>query len=180
MLTFYSLIVTPVSSSLSLLVLVSESATLDATRATTTVWRALANGNVLLGFQTNHKGRHVDNLRTNTNVAVTNQNASMMHGLGMPQLDNKGLQPTIQEVLGGQSKHVIQLCVLLVQDTRTNQTAQQGIAFEDTTRILLPKSDTVRTTASARPPKQTNKQKGTTYSNVSSSRATFRMFESVY
>lgn len=60
-------------------------------------------------------------------MTLTDQDASMMDGLGKSQLEHLRLQTTLQEVLNLQTQHVIELHAGLVQDTDTDQTAQQGI-----------------------------------------------------
>jgi hypothetical protein len=47
--------------------------TLYATRTSTTVWRGESKVNVLLGVETNDKGRHVDNLACQRCMIIKSQ-----------------------------------------------------------------------------------------------------------
>ena len=47
------------------------------------------------------------------------------------------LSSNVQEILSLQGEHVIELHAALVQDTDTDQTANQGIAFEKTLGVFL-------------------------------------------
>lgn len=59
----------------------------------------------------------------------------MVDGLGETELVDAGLQTTLQEVLGAEGQDVIELHAGLVEHTDTDQTANQGIAFEETLRV---------------------------------------------
>lgn len=64
----------------------------------------------------------------------------MVNGLSETELVDTGLQTALQEVLGFQGQHVIELHAGLVEHTDTNETANEGISFEETLGILLVKS----------------------------------------
>lgn len=61
----------------------------------------------------------------------------MVDGLGETELVDTGLETTLQEVLDVQGQDVIELHARLVEDTNTDQTANQGITFEETLGVLL-------------------------------------------
>lgn len=48
-----------------------------------------------------------------------------------------GLQTTLQEVLGLEGKHIIELHARLVEHADTHQTANQGVALEEALGILF-------------------------------------------
>lgn len=61
------------------------------------------------------------------NVTLTNQDTSMMNGLGQSKFEHLCLQATLQEIFNFQTQHVIEFHVLLIQHTDTNQTTQQSV-----------------------------------------------------
>lgn len=52
----------------------------------------------------------------------------MMEGLGQSQLEDLGLQATLQEVLDLEAQHVIELHAGLVQHSDADQTTQQRVS----------------------------------------------------
>lgn len=70
-------------------------------------------------------------------VTLTDQDTSVVDGLGETKLVDASLQTTLQEVLNLQGQDVIELHAGLVEHTDTHQTANEGIAFEETLGVLL-------------------------------------------
>lgn len=92
---------------------------------------------MLLGVKTDDEGRDVDDLLADTDVALTDQDTGVMDGLGKTELVDTGLQAALQEIFDLKGKDVIELHAGLVEHTNTNQTANEGIAFEETLGVLL-------------------------------------------
>jgi hypothetical protein len=61
------------------------------------------------------------------NVALTDQDASMMVRLGQSELEDLSLQTTLQEIFDLKTQNVIELHAGFVQHSDTNETTQQGI-----------------------------------------------------
>ena len=74
-------------------------------------------------------------------MTLLDQDTSVVDGLGETELVDTGLQTTLQEVLNVQGQDVIELHARLVEDTNTDQTANQGITFEETLGVLLVESE---------------------------------------
>lgn len=70
-------------------------------------------------------------------MALADEHTSVVDGLGEAELVHAGLETTLQEILGLQSQHVIELHAGLVEHTDTNQAANERIAFEQTLGVLL-------------------------------------------
>ena len=70
-------------------------------------------------------------------VALADENTSVVDGFGKTELVDAGLETTLQEILNLKGQHVIELHAGLVEHTDTDQTANQGIAFEQTLGVLL-------------------------------------------
>lgn len=60
-----------------------------------------------------------------------------MDGFGETELVDTSLKTTLQEILNLEGQHVIELHAGLVEDTDAHETANQGIAFEETLGVLL-------------------------------------------
>jgi hypothetical protein len=73
-------------------------------------------------------------------VTLTDEDTGVVDGLGKAKLVDASLKTTLQEVLDLEGKDVIELHAGLVKDTDTDQTANEGIAFEETLRVLLVES----------------------------------------
>jgi hypothetical protein len=109
----------------------------NTTRTSTTEGRAESEIDVLLGIETNNEGRNVDDLLANTDVSLTDENTSVVDGLGKTELVDTGLQTTLQEILDLQGQHVIELHAGFVKNTNTDETANEGISFEESLGVLL-------------------------------------------
>ncbi len=70
-------------------------------------------------------------------MALADQNTGVVDGLGETKLVDAGLETALQEILGLQGQHVIELHAGLVEHTDTDQTTNEGIAFEETLGVLL-------------------------------------------
>ena len=95
---------------------------LHATRASTAERRVEGEVNVLLAIGANHEGGHVDDLLADANVALTNENARVVHRLGEAELEHERLKASLQELFGSKTEHVIEafLGFLLCNDAKRN------------------------------------------------------------
>jgi hypothetical protein len=112
----------------------------DTARAATTEGRRESEVNVLLGVETNDERRNVDDLLADADVALTDENTSVVDRLGEAELVDAGLEAALKEILDLEGKDVIELHAGLVKDTDAHQTANERIALEKTLGILLVKS----------------------------------------
>jgi len=92
---------------------------------------------VLLGIETDDERGDVDDLLADADVALLDQDTSVVDGFGETELENAGLQATLQEIFDLQGQHVIEFHAGLVQHTNSHETSNQGIAFEETLGVLL-------------------------------------------
>lgn len=92
---------------------------------------------VLLGVETDDERGDVDDLLADADVALADEDTGVVDGLGKTELVDTGLQAALQEIFDLEGKHVIELHAGLVEHTDTNETANKGIAFEETLRVLL-------------------------------------------
>lgn len=54
----------------------------------------------------------------------------MVDALGQTQLEDLGLQPSLQEVFQLETEHVVELHAGLVQNSDTHQPTQEGVALK--------------------------------------------------
>ena len=92
---------------------------------------------MLLGVETDNERGNIDNLLADADVALANQDTGVVDGLGKAKLVDAGLQAALQEILNLQGQHVIELHARLVENTDTDETANQGVTFEKSLGVLL-------------------------------------------
>ena len=132
----------------------SSTLALNATSAASAVWRSESEVNVLLGVETNNERRYVDDLLANAvrttdvsngtlawpydipNVSLSDQDTSVMDRLREANLEDLGLETTLQEVLDLEGQHVIETHTRLVQDTDADKTTDKGVTLEQTLGVL--------------------------------------------
>ena len=81
-------------------------------------------------------------------MALADEHTSVVDGLGKAELVDTSLKTTLQKVLDFQGQDVIELHAGLVEHTDTNQTANEGVSFEETLGVFLVKGKEL--TAAAR------------------------------
>ena len=109
----------------------------DAARAATTEGRGQGEVDVLLRVETDNERRDVDDLLADADVALLDEDTSVVDRLGETELVDAGLEAALQEILDLEGKDVIELHAGLIEDTDANETANEGIAFEETLGVLL-------------------------------------------
>lgn len=70
-------------------------------------------------------------------MTLADEDTGVVDGLSEAELVDAGLEAALQEVLVLQGQDVIKLHAALVEDTDTNQTANEGIALEEALGVLL-------------------------------------------
>jgi hypothetical protein len=73
-------------------------------------------------------------------VALADEDTSVVDRLGETELVDAGLETALQEVLNLQGQDVIELHAGLVEDTDTDETANEGVTLEEALGVLLIKS----------------------------------------
>lgn len=109
----------------------------NSTWSSTTEWRSSSKVNVLFRFQSDHEGWNVDNLLTNSNVSLSDQDSGVVDRLGQTQLVDLSLQSSFQEIFNLQSQDVIQLLLVFRQDTDSHQSSDQGVTIEQSLWVLF-------------------------------------------
>lgn len=112
----------------------------NATGTATTEGRGEREVDVLLGVETDHERGNVDDLLSDADVTLLDQDTGVVDGLGEAELVDAGLETALEEIVGLEGKDVIELHAGLIEHTDANKTANEGIAFEETLGVLLVES----------------------------------------
>jgi hypothetical protein len=70
-------------------------------------------------------------------VTLLDQDTGVMNGFGHARLKHKSLEASLQEVLHGESQHIIELVLAFIEKTIPVHASQQSLSLEDTTSVLL-------------------------------------------
>jgi hypothetical protein len=109
----------------------------DTARTATTEGRGQGEVDVLLGVETDNEGGDVDDLLADADVPLADEHTSVVDSLGETELEDAGLETALQEILNLEGQHVIELHAGLVEHTDTDETANEGVTFEQALGVLL-------------------------------------------
>jgi hypothetical protein len=76
-------------------------------------------------------------------VALLDEDTSVVDGLGETELVDTGLKTALQEILNLEGQDVIELHAGLVEHTDTDETTNEGVTLEETLGVLLVESEKV-------------------------------------
>jgi hypothetical protein len=88
-------------------------------------------------YQTNDERGDVDNLLADTDVTLADEDTSVMDRLGKTELEDLGLETTLQEIFNFETQDVIELHTGLIEHTNTNKTTDKSVTLKETTGVLL-------------------------------------------
>ena len=74
-------------------------------------------------------------------MSLLDKNTGVMDRLRKTELVDTGLQSSLQEIFDAKGQYVIELHAGFVKDTNTDETANKGIAFEQTLGVLFFESE---------------------------------------
>ena len=109
--------------------------------ATTSEGRVLGELDVLLRVHVNHEGGGVHDLATDANVSLSDQDASVVDRLGKTELEHLGLKSAVHQLGGAQLQNVVELLLLLGDQSQTSHAADDGSSLEDSAGVLLVQSE---------------------------------------
>ena len=98
---------------------------------------------MLLRIETHEETRHVHDLLAHTNVALLDEHARVVDGLGETLLEHEGLQSALEEVRRRHRQHEIKLHLRLVEKPVALHAAHDTLALEDALRIVLVECENV-------------------------------------
>jgi hypothetical protein len=110
---------------------------LDTTGTATTVGRLEREVDVLLRVETDNERGNVDDLLADADVALADEDTSVVDRLGESELEDLGLETALKEVLGLEGKDVVETHARVVEDTDANETADKGVTLEEALGVLV-------------------------------------------
>ena len=84
---------------------------------------------VLLRGDAHHEAGDVDHLLADGDVALEDQDASVVDGVGKVALLDEGLKAALEELRRGKTEHIIELALVVLQQTESDHTADQGLTY---------------------------------------------------
>ena len=117
------------------LVLVVSS--VHTTRAATSQGRVLGELDVLLRIHVNHEGRGVHDLAADADVSLADQNTGVVNGLSHSGSEHHSLKSALHQLGSAQLQNVVELLLLLRDQSQTSHAADDGGSLEDTAGVLL-------------------------------------------
>ena len=107
---------------------------------------------MLLAVQSHSETGHVDNLLANTDVSLLDQDSGVVDRLGETELVDTGLKTSFQEIFDTEGQHVIKLHAGFVEDANSDETTDEGIAFEEPFGVFLVECEKLSVILSVFPP----------------------------
>lgn len=92
---------------------------------------------MLLRVRADEEGGDVHKLAADADVALADEDAGVVDRLGKALLQDAGLEAALEELLGGELEHVIQLLLVRADETVADHAAQEGGALEEAARVRL-------------------------------------------
>lgn len=91
---------------------------------------------VLLGGSPNVERRDVDKLVSDADVALADQDAGVVDGLGEALLVDLGLEAALEELLGGELEDGVEVELVVGEEAVAGHAAEEGGALEDALGVL--------------------------------------------
>ena len=92
---------------------------------------------MLLGIGTNKERRNVNDLLSDADVSLSDENTSVVDGLCKALLENLGLESALHQPLGGELKNIIERVLFVGHEAESLQAADEGRGLEKALRILI-------------------------------------------
>ena len=81
----------------------------------------------MFGGSSDEERGDVDHLFADSDVSLSDEDASLMYGSSEVSLDNEGLESTFHELVDGQTEDVIEFTLVLVEETKSDHALDEGI-----------------------------------------------------
>lgn len=110
---------------------------LDSSRSSAAV-RALERVvDVLLRVESDDERGDVDDLLADSDVSLSDEDSGVVDRLGESELEDLGLQPSLQEVLGLEGQDVVESHSRVVEHTDSHQSSDQRVSLEESLGVLV-------------------------------------------
>lgn len=85
--------------------------------------------NVLLRADSNEVAGNVDELLADGDVSLSDEDTGVMDGVGELPLGNDSLETSLHHLSEGQTEDVIELSLVLLEETESNHSSDKGITY---------------------------------------------------
>merc|ERR1739847_42194 len=106
-------------------------------------WRLEAEVDVFLAVESDDVGWNIDDLLSHSDVSLSDEDSSVVDGLGETELEHLGLKSSLHEVLDFQTENVVELHVLLIENTDSHQSSKKSVTLEQSLWVLVLESEQV-------------------------------------
>lgn len=96
---------------------------------------------MLLAVSTHQERGDIDELLSNSDVSLSNQDTSVMDGLCQTAFEDDGLQTSFQKVVRLEIEAVVDLIFGLIEHSESVKASHQGGSLEDPLLVLIIKSE---------------------------------------
>ena len=96
---------------------------------------------VLLRSHSHHERRDVHELFTNSNMSLPDQNSGVMNGACTTNfiLSDQSLESSLHELVESKTEYVIELLLILLQQTKLDNSSDESVSLEQSSGILFVK-----------------------------------------
>jgi len=93
--------------------------------------------NVLLGVGTDQKAGYVDNLFSDADVSLADEDTGVVDRLGETELENNGLETSLQKVLDFQGEDKVELVLVLGENSVAVESSQESRSLKESLGVGL-------------------------------------------
>lgn len=87
---------------------------------------------MLLRANSDHVTGDSNKLLAYSDMSLSDQNSSVMHGVSELSFSNEGLESSFHELGKGETKYVIQFSLGFLQETKSDHSSDKGITYSHT------------------------------------------------
>lgn len=84
---------------------------------------------MLLRANSDEVAGNVDKLLSNRDVSLSDEDTGVVNGVGKLSLGNDGLESSLHHLVEGKTEDVIELSLVLLQETESNHSSDKGITY---------------------------------------------------
>lgn len=110
----------------------------DSTGSTNTEGRGGSKIDLLFSVNSDHEGRNIDELLSDSEVSLSDHDSSVMDRSGVEvALQDDGLESSFHELGDGKTQNVIELVFFLGEETKSETSSHEGSTFENSLGIIF-------------------------------------------
>jgi hypothetical protein len=98
--------------------------------SSTSEWGFEAEVDVLLAVESDNVRWNVDDLLSDSDVSLSDQDSGVVNGLGETEFKNLGLESSFHEIFHFKSEDVVEFHVLFIENTNSHQSSEKSVTFE--------------------------------------------------